>query len=109
VQATGQGVGSLDGVWSYVLNDDNLKRMSFAKPGRVVAYELTASSWDGSGVPPATAVPGAEKPRVGDDLKTFAQRREASKTSDWLMTKVWIAFAPFKMQEIVGLERIPWP
>lgn len=93
---------SLDGMWSYVLDETNYGRMTFQKPGRVLAYELKAPNWNGQGKPPAIASDGKLESKVGWELKDFARSRNETKTADWILTNLWIVFAPFKWDAIVS-------
>lgn len=109
MSVSGKHPDSLDGMWGYVMNVDNLKTMTFSKPARVVAYELTTTIWDGKGTAPAISSDGPAVPRIGEDIWKFAEHRSATKTDGWMLTNLWVAFAPFKWGEIAGLEGIPWP
>ena len=93
---------SFDSMWSDVLDDTNYGNMTFKKPGRVMAYELKAPKWNGEGKPPAIALDGKLESRVGWELKDFARSRNATKTADWILTDLWIIFAPFKLDAIVS-------
>ncbi|KAL8784742.1 MAG: hypothetical protein Q9213_003773 [Squamulea squamosa] len=93
---------SLDGMWSYVLDDTNIGKMKFQKPGRVLAYELKATNWDGHGRPPAIASNGKLESKVGLELKEFARSRNDTKTTDWMLIDLWIVFAPFQVNAIVS-------
>ena len=114
---SGKHPDSLDGMWGYLITDDNLKKtteenlkkMTFPKPARVVAYELTTTSWDGKGMAPTISSDGTTAPRIGEDILQFAKHRNATKTDAWMLTNLWVAFAPFKWAEISGSEGIPWP
>lgn len=81
---------SFDGMWSYVLDDTNLGKMTFQKPGRVLAYELQAPNWNGQGNQPAVASNGKLESKVGWKLKDFAKSRNDTKTADWVLTNLWI-------------------
>lgn len=94
--------GSLDSVWSYVLDDTNFEKTTFPKPGRVLAYELKAPNWDGQGKPPAITSDGKLEPKVGMELRDFAKDRTATKTNDWILSDLWIVSAPYKWQAIVS-------
>ena len=87
---------SLDFMWTYVLDDNNFGNMTFPKPGRVQAYELKAPNWNGQDKPPAVTNDGKLEPKVGMELKAFAQDRIKIKTNDWVLTNLWLVAAPFK-------------
>ena len=92
--------GSLDSMWAYVLDDKIFGKMTFQTPGRVLAYELKAPGWNGQDKPPAVTNDGKLEPRVGMELKAFAQDRINIKTNDWVLTNLWLVAAPFKSDAI---------
>ena len=93
---------SLDSTWTYVLDETNFNKTTFPKPGRVLAYELKAPSWNGQSKPPAITSDGKLEPKVGMELKDFAKDRNAIKTTDWALTNLWIVSAPYKWDAIVS-------
>ena len=91
---------SLDSMWTYVLDDKIFGKMTFQTPGRVLAYELKAPNWNGQDKPPAVTNDGKLEPKVGMELKAFAQDRIKIKTNDWDLTNLWLVAAPFKSDAI---------
>jgi hypothetical protein len=98
---------SLDSMLNYLTDDSVVNQMAFKQPCRIIAYELS-TTWDGKGLAPPMTSDGQTRYRVGEQLKVFATSRVKTKMDNWVLTNNWVAFAPFKQEEIYDTEDVPW-
>jgi hypothetical protein len=91
---------TLDDTLKYVVNDNDFGKMTFTKPGSVLAYELKATKWNGQDKPPAVTNDGKLESKVGMELQAFARDRINIKTNEWVLTNLWLVSAPFKSDAI---------